>query len=174
MLRTERRSRDVEFALYVLLLTVGALRACLTLETMTQESLRLLDVAMHSIQRRMHDDSIYDFERFPSDHLHSTYNSCSSFLFVYRNLALYQTGKYDEVLALLNSNRRQEAAVELDEQQSVLIGQICFKIGLELFYKNEFTSAIVWLKFAHSFGISQVFASDQYHTKCEAILTALF
>lgn len=150
MFKNDRRFSDLEFAVNILSLTLGTVRACLQ-DELTEEAERLLKLASQSIRPRLNDETVYDFDATPTIELAKKFELCCSSLFVYHVLALYRQNQYSEMLMLLGSIKEQDS-VKFGFDQTKALSRICFGVGHEMFYRGEFEGAIVWLKFAHSFG----------------------
>ncbi|KAK4010772.1 hypothetical protein OUZ56_019904 [Daphnia magna] len=150
MFKNDRRFSDLEFAVNILSLTLGTVRACLQ-DELTEEAERLLKLASQSIRPRLNDETVYDFDATPTIELAKKFELCCSSLFVYHVLALYRQNQYSEMLMLLGSIKEQDS-VKFGFDQTNALSRICFGVGHEMFYRGEFEGAIVWLKFAHSFG----------------------
>ena len=149
MLKTRKRSKDLEFALNTLALTFRAIQSCIS-AGLDSEFQRLLDWAMHTVRPRLDDEKIYDFDRAPMERLFVPFDTCNSLIFVYRVIELYQENKYDDILALLSTTK--DKPVNLNEQQSASLSRTCYNIGLNLFNQESFEKAIIWFKFCHSYG----------------------
>ncbi|KAI9558982.1 hypothetical protein GHT06_015771 [Daphnia sinensis] len=150
MFKSDRRFSDLEFAVNILSLTLGTVRACLQ-DELIEEAVRLLKLASQSIRPRMNDETVYDFDATPTLELAEKFELCCSSLFVYHVLALYRQNQYNEMLMLLGSIKEQNS-VKFGIDQTAALSRICFGVGHGMFYRGEFEGAIVWLKFAHSFG----------------------
>lgn len=151
MLKTRRRCSDLDFAVNLLSLTLEGARSCLQ-DGLIEEADILLKLASNSIRPRMNDDTVYDFNTTPSEQLHLKFLFCSSSLFVYRVLHLYKLEQCSEILALLGSTKQEP--IEFNTEQADSLSRVCFNIALGIFSRREFEKAIIWLKFAHSFGES--------------------
>ena len=149
MFKNRRRRSDLEFAVNMLSLALSVVRACIE-DGLIEESERLLKLAFCSIRTRMNDETVYDFDATPSEKLHLKFKSCCSSLFVYRVLSHYRQEQYNEILAMLGSTKQEP--IEFDIDQSDSLSRVCFNIALGMFNRREFESAIIWLKFSHSFG----------------------
>lgn len=149
MFQTERRRRDLIFAVDLLLLTLDTTRACLQ-EGDHEESKRLLNLAAQWIRPRMNDDSIYDLDVPLSEKLHATFRHCCTSLLVSSAMGFYHSAQYDEMLNLLKNSRQEKQ--QLNPIQSDALGRICYNMGQSLVKKEDFPSAVHWLNFANSFG----------------------
>lgn len=149
MFNSRQRMSDLQFALDILALAVGAARCCLY-EGQLEEAEKFVTLASHSIYQRINDESLYDFDIGPIDRLYSRFMSCCSSLFVLNALSLYHLEKHSEVLVLLGSIK--ENPVDLDSDQSDVLSRTCFNIALKIFNCQNYEDSVVWLKFAHSFG----------------------
>ncbi len=149
MFKNRRRRSDLEFAVNILSMALGAVRACIQ-DGLIEESERLLNLASCTIRPRMDDETVYDFDATPSEKLHLKFKSCCSSLFVYRVLSHYKQEQYGEILAMLGSTKQEPMEFDIDQSDS--LSRICFNIALGMFNRREFQSAVIWLKFAHSFG----------------------
>jgi hypothetical protein len=139
----------LEFAINTLSLTFRAIQSCLS-AGLVSEFNRLLDWAMHIVRPRLEDEKIYDFDRAPMDRLFAPFNTCTTLMFVYRVIDLYQEKKYDDILVLLKSTK--DKPVDLNSQQSMSLSRICYNIGLTLFNQKSYENAIIWFKFCHAYG----------------------
>jgi len=54
------------------------------------------DWAIHTVRSRLEDEKIYDFDRAPMERLFAPFNTCTTLMFVYRVIDLYQENKYDD------------------------------------------------------------------------------
>ena len=84
------------------------------------------------------------------ERLFALFNTCTTLLFVYRVIDLYQEKKYADILVLLKS--RKDEPVDLNSQQSMSLSRICYNIGLTLFNQKSYENAIIWFKFCHAYG----------------------
>lgn len=168
MFKTDRRFNDIAFAVNILSLTLGTVRACLR-DGLLEEAERLMKLASQSIRPRMDDEAVYDFDATPTVELAEKFEHCCSSLFVYHVLTLYRRDQYNDILMLLGSIKEQES-VKFGTDQTNSLSGICFDIGHGMFYRREFETAIVWLKFAHSFGKSWSVKQKRYPPRTNRII----
>ncbi|EFX70324.1 hypothetical protein DAPPUDRAFT_328210 [Daphnia pulex] len=149
MFKSKRRSNDLKFAMDILSLALGTVRVCFQ-DELIEEADRLLKLASQSICPRMNDETVYDFTAPRIEELEETFDSCRSSLFVYRVLGFYRKNQYNDILGLLGSTKQEPVKFEMDQSNS--LSRVCFNVAHGMFYREDFEEAIIWLKFAHSFG----------------------
>jgi len=153
MFETRRRSNDDRFFLSVMALCLDTIKCNIgNKETATS----LMATAVQWCDR-------FDFHQLMPQ-LHDRYMQMHSVLFVYRVLILYQDRKFDDMLHLLKNTKEQP--VELDVEQSESMARACFNVGLNHFDGQDFESALIWLKFAYTYGncISFQFISIHFNS----------
>lgn len=139
MFETRRRCNDGRFFLSVMAFCLDTIK-CNAGDKETTKP--LLAIAVQWCDR-------FDFHQL-TPHLHDCCMQIFSVLFVYRVLALYEEMDYDGVLHLLKSTKEQP--VEFDVEQSESLARVCFNVGLNRFDAQQFESALIWLKFAYTYG----------------------
>ncbi len=105
----------------------------------------------------MNDETVYDFTAPRIEELEETFESCRSSLFVYRVLGFYRKNQFNDILGLLGSTKQEPVKFEIDQSNS--LSRVCFNVAHGMFYREDFKEAIIWLKFAHSFGRTTVFCN---------------
>lgn len=149
MYKTEHLHQDLFFALDMLAFTLGAVRLCLQDERIDETQV-LLQLAAKKIYPHLSNEDVYDLDQPLSDHVHATFRSCCSSLFVYRALVLYLTSKPVELLALLESTEQEQ--LELDDFQCDVLLRTCFNVGLSAFHREDYKATVTWMNLARSFG----------------------
>lgn len=149
MFKSKRRSNDLKFGMDILSLALGTVRVCFQ-DELIEEADRLLKLASQSICPRMNDETVYDFTAPRIEELEETFESCRSSLFVYRVLGFYRKNQFNDILGLLGSTKQEPVKFEMDQSNS--LSRVCFNVAHGMFYREDFEEAIIWLKFAHSFG----------------------
>lgn len=139
MFETRRRSNDGHFFLGAMALCLDTIKSNIANKETTTS---LMAIAVQWCSR-------FDFNEL-TPHLHDRYMEMYSILFVYRVLILYEEADYDGMLQLLKNTK--EHPVELDVEQSESLAGACFNVGLSHFDTQHFPSALIWLKFAYTFG----------------------
>lgn len=149
MFKCRRRIRDLEFGIDIMSLTLAALRACLEVEYL-DDAESLLKIASQHICPRINDESVYDFDAVSLEKLGAKFELCRSSLFVYRVLYFYKVKKFDDILTLLTSTKHDPIQFTVDQSES--LSRICLNVSHGLLTRQDYESAIIWLKFSHSFG----------------------
>ena len=154
MCNTRKHLTDGRFFLNIMALcldTIKFVKSCRDQEGFFEETAILMTVAEHCCSK-------FDFDDL-SPQLHDLYTQMSSVLFVYRVLILYEKGSYESILSLLKNTK--EHPVELDIEQSQSLASVSFNVGLKNFDAQQFESALIWLKFAYTYGNYSL-----HHYKC--------
>jgi hypothetical protein len=111
----------------------------------------------------MNDETVYDFSAPGIEELEEKFESCRSALFVYRVLGFYRKKQYNDILGLLGSTKQEPVNFEICESNS--LSRVCYNIAHGIFYREDYEAAIIWLKFAHSFGKSVHIVKSQNRRK---------